>query len=424
MSEYYGIFWVIEYDKLDIIRKNKGRQVAVLNLLKKVKVQTLSFEKHPCRDLDMEIKVHYLNGLALVAQEDGNFCEKEKEYLSILINSFELDKETLEEYVEFAQNPDEERLIEMMNVFATKDIKYNFMIDAMMVAQRDGNFDEAEQAIIEQYFEMFKITEDEAKDLTSLFEMFYVQDGNGLFRYFGKQDKYDTFLIKKELFQYLVDYYKIDFEYELKEDEKRILEFELFKPILNDGQFSHKTVKEVMVNPVNNAQACIFLNNQLLNNNITVNSDNKVLLTDDSKDLIINLNNSDIVYINNEFQIHSISKEKEKITGITLVFIWRFTTWINTYFNENYKLLAFGNKNDYNDYVDISNFSIENEWYGNYYYINEYRHTHGNAVASSKFPINLRRSKILYSSFYEENNYTYESNLTSFRLMKIPENKE
>jgi len=61
--------------------------MAVLDLIKKVKVQTLSFEKHPCRDLDMETKVHYLNALALIANEDGKIVEKENEYLTILINS-------------------------------------------------------------------------------------------------------------------------------------------------------------------------------------------------------------------------------------------------------------------------------------------------------------------------------------------------
>ena len=59
-------------------------------ILQKVKVQTLSFEKHPCRELDQEMMMHYLNGLALIASADENICEKEKEYLEILINSFEI----------------------------------------------------------------------------------------------------------------------------------------------------------------------------------------------------------------------------------------------------------------------------------------------------------------------------------------------
>lgn len=190
--------------------------MSVLNLIKKVKVQTLSFEKHPCRELEQEQMIHYLNGLALITNEDENICEKEQEYLSILINSFGLSEDMLETFVNFAQNPDEKLILDMMQSFMSKDIKYNFMIDAMMIASIDGNVHENEKALINEYFEMFKITKDEEKDLRDIYEMFYKQDGNALFRYFGKQHINDVFIIKKELFQYLIDYYKIDFKYELQ----------------------------------------------------------------------------------------------------------------------------------------------------------------------------------------------------------------
>ena len=132
--------------------------MSVLSLLKKVKVQTLSFEKHPCRELDQEVMVHYLNGLALITNEDEIVCEKEREYLEIIINSFGLSEDMLETFVNFAENPDEKLILDMMKSFTTKDIKYNFMVDCMMIASIDGEFDESEKAIIEQYFEMFKIT--------------------------------------------------------------------------------------------------------------------------------------------------------------------------------------------------------------------------------------------------------------------------
>ena len=205
--------------------------MSALSLLKKIKVQTLSFEKHPCRELDQEQMVHYLNGLALVTNEDETVCDKEKEYLSILINSFGLSEEMLETFVDFAENPDEKLLLDMMQSFMTKEIKYNLIIDAMMIASIDGNFDEKEKALINEYFEMFKISKKEAEDLRYIYEMFYAQDGNALFRYF-KRNEY----MKVELFQYLLDYYKIDMAYELVEDEKKILTFEFFKPDFTSGK--------------------------------------------------------------------------------------------------------------------------------------------------------------------------------------------
>ncbi|MDQ6963034.1 MAG: hypothetical protein Q9M28_11015, partial [Mariprofundaceae bacterium] len=117
--------------------------MSVLNLLKKVKVQTLSFEKHPCRELEQEQMIHYLNGLVLITHEDGSVCDKEREYLSILINSFGLSEDMLETFINFAENPDEKMILDMMQSFATRDIKYNFMVDAMMIANIDGAFDDA-----------------------------------------------------------------------------------------------------------------------------------------------------------------------------------------------------------------------------------------------------------------------------------------
>lgn len=181
--------------------------MSVLDLLKKAKIQTLSFEKHPCRELDQEVMVHYLNGLTLIAKEDGIVCEKEREYLSILINSFGLNEDMLETFINFAENPDEKRIIAMMQSFATKDIKYNFMVDSMMIAIIDGYFDENEDALIEQYFEMLKITKKEAEDLRCICEMFYTQDSYELYKCF-KSSEY----MKVELFQYLLDYYKIEID--------------------------------------------------------------------------------------------------------------------------------------------------------------------------------------------------------------------
>ncbi|MDQ7004059.1 MAG: hypothetical protein Q9N67_03685 [Ghiorsea sp.] len=167
-------------------------------------------------------------------------------------------------------------ILDMMQSFATKDIKYNFMVDAMMIASIDGSFDDAENAIIEQYFEMFKITKAEEKDLRYIYEMFYKQDGNALFRYFGKKNKDAIHIIKPELFQYLLDYYKIDMAYELQEDEKKILTFEFFKPTFERGKLG-KGATEIMTKPVSNAQFCIFLNAVFMDEEIEIDGNGKVV---------------------------------------------------------------------------------------------------------------------------------------------------
>jgi len=384
--------------------------MSVLSLIKKVKVQTLSFEKHPCRELDQEVMVHYLNGLALITNEDENVCEKEREYLSILINSFGLSEDMLETFVNFAENPDEKLILDMMQSFATKDIKYNFMVDAMMVANIDGNFDENEEALINEYFEMFKITKDEAKDLKSIFEMFYAQDGNALYRYFGKQDKYDTFLIKKELFQYLIDYYKIDMVYELKEDEKKILEFEFFKPTFNNGLMKLVGAKEITTKAVNNVQFCIFLNFKSLFKEMEIYGDNTLVNVKDKK-LLLNFKHSDIILKDDIFQAKNKNLEEKKVTGITYKFAKEFIYWISQKDDVKYKLTEFWGdyySNDGDGNFDITSFKdnpISNEFFF-FKYANTY------AICSSKKTGNfaLWENKITAD---------YTSKDTSFRFMKI-----
>ena len=379
--------------------------MSVLSLLKKVKVQTLSFEKHPCRELDQEVMVHYLNGLALITNEDETVCEKEREYLSILINSFGLSEDMLETFVNFAENPDEKLILDMMQSFATKDIKYNFMVDAMMIASIDGNFDENEEAIIEQYFEMFKITVDEAKDLRYIYEMFYTQNGNALYRYF-KRNEY----MKVELFQYLLDYYKIDMAYELVEDEKKILTFEFFKPTFSSGSLGDGAT-EIMTKPVNNAQFCIYLNSAFMDKTIEIDGNGKVV-DSINKDLLMDLDNSDIEFADGEFLIRSSEDEEKKITGISCSFVIYFIDWINKKTTESFELSNFyGTSHNDRDF-SIRNF--DNKPFDEFIIrTSEGRNERIYSICRNS------RGEELYLRDYREINKNFTDNITSFRMMKL-----
>jgi len=378
--------------------------MSVLSLLKKVKVQTLSFEKHPCRELDQEVMVHYLNGLALITNEDETVCEKEKEYLSILINSFGLSEDMLETFVNFAENPDEKLILDMMQSFATKDIKYNFMVDAMMIASIDGEYDESEEAIIEQYFEMFKITKKEAEDLRYIYEMFYTQNGNALYRYF-KRNEY----MNVELFQYLLDYYKIDMAYELVEDEKKILTFEFFKPTFSNTYMKLVGANEIATKAVSNAQFCIFLNNKYLSKEIEIYDDNTIISMEDKK-LLLDLKNSSIVLKDKVFQVNNSKIEEEKVTGITYKVAKEFIYWVSQKDEKKYKISEFwgdDHRNDGDGNLDVSSFKnnpISDEFFF-FKYANSY------AIASSKktgiFPLSENKIEA-----------DYNSKKTSFRFMK------
>ena len=384
--------------------------MGVLDLLKKVKVQTLSFEKHPCRELEQEQMIHYLNGLALVAKEDGNICEKEREYLSILINSFGLSEDMLETFVNFAENPDEKLILDMMQSFATKDIKYNFMVDAMMTASIDGNFDASEEAIIEQYFEMFKITKDEEKDLRYIYEMFYTQDGNGLYRYFGIKNKNAKYTIKPELFQYLLEYYEIDMAYELQEEEKRLLDFEFFKPTFEKGELGNGAT-EIMTKPVTNAQFCIYLNSAIIDKSIEIDGEGKVVGSE-NKNFLMDLDSSDIYLEDGKFIVDK-DKYENRVTGITYVMAEMFIAWASVANSVEYSIASFTIREVYMD-------SFSTPIFGEFYY-GYYNNDGGYRRANNKYYSEKYFSYYSSSSSYDTKvNGNYTSKETSFRMMKLP----
>lgn len=226
------------------------------------------------------------------------------------------------------------------------------MIDAMMIASIDGNVHENEKALINEYFEMFKITKDEEKDLRDIYEMFYKQDGNALFRYFGKQHINDVFIIKKELFQYLIDYYKIDFKYELQKEEKKILTFEFFKPTFEKGGLADGAT-EIMTKPVSNAQFCIYLKNAFLSKSIEFNGDGKIV-DSETKNLLMDLEMSEIEFIDNMFVINSKEDREKKITGVTYVMAEEFSKWVSKYENKSYVPSSY-----LDSYSSIDSFTIK-----------------------------------------------------------------
>ena len=182
-----------------------------MDILKKVtniSSSVRAFEKHPARELDLEQKIHYLNGLALVMNVDENIDEKEKEYLKILLNSFNLPVEQLDELIAFSQNPDDEAIQEMLKVLGeASDIKYVFLLDCLMLAHYDGELHENEKKLIESYFELFKLSLHEKEQIYYLYDKIIKRDQKALSRLFQQKDTF-----KRSLFTYLLDYYGLNVE--------------------------------------------------------------------------------------------------------------------------------------------------------------------------------------------------------------------
>jgi len=382
--------------------------MSVLSLLQKVKVQTLSFERHPCKDQDQEVMIHYLNGLALISQENENICDMQKEYLEILINSFGLSDDMLESFIDFAMNPNEKQILDMMQSFMGKEIKYNFILDAMMIAVKDGSFVDVEKEVIRQFGEMFKLTSKEMQDLHKLFELFHAQDGNGLYRYF-KRNEY----MKVELFQYLLDYYAIDMAYELRENEKKLLEFEFFTPTFEQGSLGNGGTA-IMTKPVNHAQFCIYLNSAFMDKHIELDENGKVVGSK-SKALLMDLNHSAIAFNDGEFIVNSAEDEDKKVTGVTYVIAEMFIAWASRYKHHNYKLsslngnycVSFESFNTKPNHEFIRVFNC-----GKYLGIEIFKNVGDGYIHTENGCSNDQRTSI--------NDPRYQTGEVSFRMMKLP----
>lgn len=178
--------------------------MSVLGLLKKIELETKIFEKHPCRELDLETKIHYLNGLALLAKEDGDICEKEKEYLSILINTFGLSEDQLEDLIDFAQNPEQETVLEIIEMLKNNEAKYPFIVDSMILAQSDGDFNNQEKDLIQEYAKMMEISQEVMKEFEEYLQLFTSNDEKALY------EKLRTSNVKKESIEHCFEYFDID----------------------------------------------------------------------------------------------------------------------------------------------------------------------------------------------------------------------
>lgn len=183
--------------------------MAILDLLKKEQKNSniLTFKKHPYVELDLESKIHYLNGLALVMNEDDNIHESEKEYLLILINTFNLAPEQFEDILEFAKNPQQDMILEMFEHFNTDEMKYLFLLDCMMIAHSDGDFSKPETDLIKQYILMLNLNEDLYNEIKNISISIINKDGDSLKELITASNS-----IKIDLIQHFIDFHKIDYE--------------------------------------------------------------------------------------------------------------------------------------------------------------------------------------------------------------------
>ena len=126
----------------------------ILDFIQDVTKEANAFTNHPVKKLSLEDRLLYLHGLALVMNADDQI---EKDYLTILIKSFDLDQSLLTDLVAFAQSPDKDTTLAFFRTFRRNPLAQLFLFDAYMIAMRDEELHEKEQAVIDKLADQLEV---------------------------------------------------------------------------------------------------------------------------------------------------------------------------------------------------------------------------------------------------------------------------
>ena len=162
-----------------------------------------SFENHPVKELSLEEQILYLNGIALVMNADGNIDENQKEYVRILIKSFEMDESCLDDMVAFAQSPDKDTIQAFFRTFRRKPIAQLFLFDAYMMSHRDDQLHEKEIAVIDKMAEQLEVLKGIKRNIFDMFCHIKNKDWEESSVFFN------TRFLDSKHFAHLLDYFEI-----------------------------------------------------------------------------------------------------------------------------------------------------------------------------------------------------------------------
>jgi len=164
-----------------------------------------------------------------------------------------VDESLIDEFKAFATDPDEDELMafmERIKEFDT-DVKVNFLIEVILIAFRDGEFDEGEQEMFNDYVDMFEL-EDTKDDIMYMALALVNKDIDlALSLYTAKKE----FFLK---YNYMFEMIGVDIEKELKKVYNwEWIDFKLEIGEVKDNNF-------VASEPVSVQQFCIYLNSKLM----------------------------------------------------------------------------------------------------------------------------------------------------------------
>ncbi|MEZ8204627.1 TerB family tellurite resistance protein [Vibrio splendidus] len=188
--------------------------INILQSIKEAAKESTAFENHAAKNLPLEDRLLYLQGLALVMNADGEIHKEEKEYLLILIKSFDLDESILESCIDFASQPDKSTIQSILKCFKRKPIAQLFLFDALMISYRDGDISEQEKEVIDELAFQFEVAKGIYQDIFDLFCYIKNRNWQDATLYFSIN------LLNPDHFNHIFNYYDVSLEQVLKQNNK------------------------------------------------------------------------------------------------------------------------------------------------------------------------------------------------------------
>lgn len=134
------------------------------------------YTDHPLKEISVDERVLYLQGIALVMNADKEIHDDEVKYLSILLNSCELEASSLDELLTFAKSPDKDAIKQLFSTFKNQAIAETFIYDAMVMAKRDDELQDVETKLESILVNQLQISSDKYQHIQYLFKAISVKN--------------------------------------------------------------------------------------------------------------------------------------------------------------------------------------------------------------------------------------------------------
>lgn len=143
--------------------------IDILSAINTAAKNMISLDNHAAKQLSLEERLLYLQGLALVMNADQEVHDEEREYLKVLIRSFEIDESVIDTLEEFSLQPDQDTIQSILRFFTKKDISNALLLDMFMIANSDGVINNSELAVIKSLSSHFKVNKELLEEAISIF---------------------------------------------------------------------------------------------------------------------------------------------------------------------------------------------------------------------------------------------------------------